>query len=275
MEVYVAMEGVFDSNFFSNLKEYGFDNITDISIYQDEEEDTKRRKQSSTPSVTDSTYDKKLVCPVCNREITVKAVKSSSIRVLSKDSDFMVYYGEPNPMFYDAILCVYCGYAALSTRFKMVGDKQVKLIKENISYKWNFNKTYPQIYDADTAIELHQLALLNCIVKKARLSEKALTCLRLAWLYRLKKDKINENKFLYQALQGFMKALEKEVPPIAGLDESSVEYLIGELYRRLEDNKSAIIWFSRVLGNRKAKPKIKDMARDQKDAINVMEGHHK
>ncbi len=269
------MEGIFDNNFFGNLKDYGFDDITDISIYQEEEEETKGKKQSSNPRVVDSTYDKKLVCPVCNRETTVKAVKSSSIRVLSKDSDFMVYYGEPNPMFYDALLCVHCGYAALSTRFKMVGDKQVKLIRENISHKWNFNKTYPPIFDVDTAIELHQLALLNCIVKKARLSEKAITCLRLAWLYRLKKDKINENKFLYQAQQGFLKALEKEAPPIAGLDESSVEYLIGELYRRLGDNKSAIIWFSRVLGNRRSKSKIKDMARDQKDAIYVMEDRHK
>jgi uncharacterized protein (DUF2225 family) len=269
----VIMPEVGDSNFFSNLKDFGLDSINDISIYENKEEDTQSKKEINAPKPADSIFDKKLTCPVCNRQITVRAVKSGSIRILSRDTDFMVYYQEPNPSFYDAILCTYCGYAALSTRFGIVSDKQAKLIKENISYKWNFNNTYPQVYDVNVAIELHQLALLNCVVKNGSFSEKAITCLRLAWLYRLKKDESNEKKFLFQAQQGFIKAFEKETFPIVGLDEPSVEYLIGELYRRLGDNKNAILWFSRVLGSKIAKPKIKDMARDQKDAIRLQENN--
>lgn len=262
------MAGNLGNELFDNLKDLGLDNLSDISIYNDKEDEKSGRiKVVKQFNPSDFIFDRKVDCPVCIKQTTVKAVKSSGIRVISRESDFMTVYQDPNPLFYDVWLCSCCGYAALSSKFNTISDKQIKLVKENISAKWKFNKTYPAVYDIATAIETHQLALLNAVVMMSRDSEKAMICLRLGWLYRIKKDEQNERKFLLQALQGFSRALEKERFPVFGLDENSLEYLIGELYRRLGDNSNALLWFSRVLCSRQAKPKIKDMARDQKDRI--------
>ncbi|NLY43176.1 MAG: DUF2225 domain-containing protein [Clostridiaceae bacterium] len=211
-------------------------------------------------------FDRKLVCPVCDSNITVRSVKSSSIRILSRDSDFMIHYKEPNPMFYDVWVCPQCGYAAISAQFNNINDKQIKLIREKICSKWH-PRTYPPVYDIDIAIERYKLALLSSIVKDGKISERALLCLKLAWLNRIKKDEKNEKKFMSQALKGFIKSYESEIFPIAGLDEPSLTYLIGELYRRLDDNTNALIWFGRVLSNTSAKNSIKDLAREQKYII--------
>lgn len=256
-----------ETNLFSNLKSLGFSGLSDLHLYKDEKNKHEIKKESQ-PVPEDYLFDRKLECPVCHKHITVRAVKRAGVRVISRDTDFMTYFKDPNPMLYDACVCTLCGYAALSTKFNTITDKQVKLIKENICSKWNSDKKYPQIYDIDTAIETHQLVLLNSVVKISKDSEKAFICLKLAWLYRLKKDEANENKFLLQAQKGFLLALEKERAPIAGLDEESLEYLIGELYRRLGNVSEALKWFGKVLCSPKSKVKIKDMARDQKDMIN-------
>ena len=108
------------------------------------------------------------------------------------------------------------------------------------------------------------------MVKKDKDSEKAHLCLKTAWLYRIKGDQENENKFLTRSLDQFLKAYEYERLPVAGLNEPSLMYLIGELYRRLDDNASALKWFSNVIVSRDVSPRIKDMAREQKDVIRGM-----
>ncbi|MBZ4647615.1 MAG: uncharacterized protein PWR27_2427 [Petroclostridium sp.] len=255
----------FDSELFEGLKSLGFDNLDDISIYKKEDEKTEQKK-AMDKNEEDYLFDRKIQCPVCGSNISVRAVRSSSVRILSRDSDFMVYYKGPNPMLYDAWVCIQCGYAAISSQFHSVSVQQIKAIREKICSKWK-PKNYGPVYDVDVAIERYKLVLLNAIVKNAKTSERALICLKLGWLNRLKKDLENEKKFLYQALQGFIDAFEKERFPIAGMDEASLTYLIGELYRRLDDNSNALLWYSRVLCNRTAKNKIKDMAREQKHLI--------
>lgn len=258
-----------ENNLFNKLDSLGFEGLSSLSLYRDEEKKAETR-QIRRPAPEDYLFDRKVECPLCHKQVTVRAVKSSGIRIISRDTDFMTFFNEPNPLLYDAWVCVSCGYAALSGRFNTVTDKQAKLIKENITVRWNPNKKYPPIYDIDTALETHQLALLNSLVKVGKDSEKAFLCLKIAWLYRLKKDAESEKKFLLQAQKGFLLALEKEAPPIAGMDEESLEYLIGELYRRLGNFSEALKWLGRVLSNPKTKRKIKDMARDQKDLINKL-----
>ena len=260
------MKDKYNSNIFSDLKDYGLDDLCDLKLYKTKDVMTEQELLEETSPIN-FLFDRKLTCPICESTISVRAVKSSGIRVLSRDTDFMVNYQEPNPLFYDVWLCVNCGYAAPSSRFNTINNKQIKLIKEKLCPKWKLSKNYPSIYDENIAVEFHQLALLNTVIKMGRASEKASICLKLAWLYRIKKDINNENKFIYQAIQGFSDAYENENFPFNGLDEPSVEYLIGELYRRLGENSLALKWLSKVLSSRIAKEKIKDMARTQKDII--------
>ena len=260
------------NNLFDNLKDLGFDNLEDVSLYINKENNSNSNvKLVNHASPADFVYERKVVCPVCNKDIRIKSVKTSGIRIVSRETDFMTIYNDPNPLFYDAWMCTCCGYTALQSRFNSINDKQIKLVKEKVTSKWSLKKAYPTVLTVDNAIEMHQMALLNAVTILARDSEKAMICLKLSWLYRLKNDEQNEKKFQYHSQLGFIKALEHERFPIFGLDETSLEYLIGEIYRRLGDNSNALLWFSRVLSSRQAKTKIKDMARNQKDAIHNLQ----
>lgn len=254
-------------NLFDHLKDLGFDNLSEILLYEDKKDTKSGMKTVKKTSPADYVYERKLTCPVCNTEIQIKAVKSSGVRVISRDTDFMTLYQEPNPSFYDAWLCSACGYTALSSRFNAINSRQISLVKRNITPQWKLNKTYPTVFTVDDAIEMHQMALLNAVAIGTKDSEKAMICLKLSWLCRIKNDPVNEKKFQVHAQQGLIRALEHEYFPVFGLDENTVEYLVGEIYRRLGDNTNALMWFSRVLSSRQAKSRIKDMARDQKDAI--------
>ncbi|WDU84426.1 DUF2225 domain-containing protein [Caloramator sp. Dgby_cultured_2] len=66
---------------------------------------------------------------------------------------------------------------------------------------------------------------------------------------------------------GFKEAFEKESFPICNLDQHTLMYLIGEIARRLGKNDEALLWFGKVIVSRSVKPRIKDMAREQKELI--------
>mgnify|MGYP003761606911 CR=1 FL=1 len=51
------------------------------------------------------------------------------------------------------------------------------------------------------------------------------------------------------------------------MNEHTLTYLIGDLFRRTGDTENALKWLSEVLISRNATPRLKDKARDVKDAI--------
>lgn len=83
-------------------------------------------------------------------------------------------------------------------------------------------------------------------------------------MYRLKKDSNLETFFIEKSLACFLDAFYNDPFPIFGLQRDGLTYLIGDLYRRLNDNKNAILWFSQVITSINASPKIKEMARTAK-----------
>ncbi|MDZ5034118.1 DUF2225 domain-containing protein, partial [Clostridium perfringens] len=96
---------------------------------------------------------------------------------------------------------------------------------------------------------------------------KAMLCLKIAWMYRLLMDDVNEKNFIKQALAAFNDTFTNEKLPVYGLDRFSIMFLIGELYRRISEDTLALKWFSEVITSIGAPQKIKEMARDGKDKI--------
>jgi uncharacterized protein len=211
-------------------------------------------------------YDKKVTCPVCGADFTVKAVKTSSYRMKGKDSDFFIRYDIINPYFYDVWICNDCGYSAMKVDFDKIKSFQKNLVKSKITPKWRA-RTYNVPYDVNTAIERYKLSLLNYFYIESYASKKAMNCLKIAWMFRILEDTDSEQNFLSQALKNFNDAYYNEDFPIYGMDKFTIMYLIGELNRRLGNNEDALIWFSNVITSPMASPKIKNMARDQKDLI--------
>ena len=69
--------------------------------------------------------------------------------------------------------------------FDRITPTQARMIREQISSR--FRKVYEPdtgVYSYDAAIQRYKLSLLNAAVKRGKESEKAYTCLKIAWLYR-------------------------------------------------------------------------------------------
>ncbi|EDS78562.1 conserved hypothetical protein [Clostridium botulinum C str. Eklund] len=262
-------------NIFAGLDKLGFDNINDIELYRTknkiEQEDII---EDNTPKEIHHLYDKKISCPICDNEFTVKALKTSSYKMKSRDSDFFIRYELINPYFYDVWLCNTCGYAAMKSDFVKIRSYQKDDILNNITSKWK-GREYPVPYNIDIAIERYKLSLLNYFYMDARDSQKAMNCLKLSWMYRLKDDNENEQLYLREALEGFKEAYFNEDFPIFGMKRFTVMYLIGELNRRIKNDKDALLWFGNVITSQAADRKVKDLARDQRDLIKTPEQSHK
>lgn len=250
---------------FSGLEEFGFKNLNDIELYKQEtpKEEIAIKEEGT---LADLLLDKTISCPVCNNEFKYKAVKTGKTRLISKDSDLMPVHEPINPLFYDVAICPKCGYAALVKYYDKIKHEQTLVIKSTLTPKYK-HKFYPDVYDVDIAIERYKLSLLNSVVKNSKMSERAYTCLKLAWMYRLKQDNENELKLLEQALLGFRDSFTKEPFPICGMDTYTLIYLIGELSRRLGLKEEALKWFGKIIITPGVNPKLKEMARDQKELI--------
>lgn len=257
-----------DKNIFSGLEKLGFDDIHDINLYE-----TNNTPQNATTSTTkaeineeDCLYDRQISCPICGNSFSAKTVKTSSYKMNSKDSDFFIRYDVINPYFYDVWICNNCGYASMKADFNKVRNYQIEPIKKNISAKWK-GRNYKLPYSLDTAIERYKLSLLNSYYMEAKSSRKAMNCLKLAWMYRLKEDISFEKKYLAQALKGFNDAYYNEDFPIYGMNRYTNMYLIGELNRRIDNTQEALIWYGKVITSQGVNRRLKDLARDQKDLI--------
>lgn len=253
---------------FSGLDSLGFSDTDNIDLYGKDEQqnDNTSLQEEQKENEKDYLYDKNLICPVCGRNFTVKAIKTSSYRMKDKDSDFFIRYDIINPYFYDVWLCNNCGYAAMKADFEKIRNFQIDLIKENITPKWK-GREYNVPYNVDAAIERYKLSLLNYYYSDSKASKKAMNCLKLAWMCRLTEDLQAEKDYLKEALKGFNDAFFNEDFPIYGMDRYATMYLIGELNRRTDNLDEAMIWFSKVITTPSINKRLKELARDQKDLI--------
>ncbi|MCI5501074.1 MAG: DUF2225 domain-containing protein [Lachnospiraceae bacterium] len=273
---------------FSGLEKFGLGKLEKMEVF---EEDAKKKaastdKKVEKPKITeeDLLFDKTFTCPVCDEEFHSKMIRTGKVKLLSADTDLRPKYQLVDSLKYDALVCPKCGYAALSRFFKFMMPAQAKLIRENISKNFSGLAPTGNIYTYDDAIARHQLALANAVVKKAKTSEKAYTCLKMAWLYRGKAESLpsdtpdydkvikelqsSEIELLENAYEGFLAAFSKEAFPMCGMDELTVTYLVADLARRIGRYDESSRWISKVLSSRQANERIKNRARDIKELLN-------
>ncbi|MDF2542665.1 MAG: hypothetical protein K0S47_2383 [Herbinix sp.] len=279
------------ANIFSGLEAFGLGKLSEMSVYDEKEkEDVNKSNVENKPAFSelDIIFDKTYTCPVCDKEFKTKMVKSGKVKLLSLDTDLRPRYQFVDPLKYDAIVCPHCGFAALSRFFTYVSDMQSKLIKANISSVFKGLKESGDILSYDDSIARHKLALVNAIVKKAKTSERAYTCLKTAWLLRGKAESMPEStadyknvianiekeelEFIAKAYEGFVEAFTKEAFPMCGMDENTVTLLVAELARKVGKYEEASRWISKVLIARDANERLKQKAREIKEAIKSTQG---
>lgn len=274
------------ANLFSGLEALGLKKLSNMNVYDEKEKVEKRAPEAEkrdTVDEADFVFDKSYTCPACDKEFKSKMVKTGKFKLQKVDTDLRPVYQFVDPLKYDAIVCPHCGYAALSRFFKYITSTQANLIKENISDSFQGLEEYGDVYSYDDAIVRHKLVLANTIIKKAKTSERAYTCLKLAWLMRGKAESLPEDApdykeqvaalakeefaFIKNAYEGFEEAFSKETFPMCGMDENTLTLLVAELARKIGKTDECSRWISRILVARDANERLKAKAREIKSLL--------
>lgn len=270
------------SGLLSGLEALGLGGVSEMDVYGDVE--AKEKKESGVAEKQEKTeidylFEKTHTCPVCDNEFKCSAVRIGKAKLIGTDTDLRPKYQGVDPLKYDAIVCPRCGYAALNRFFTSMTTTQSKLIMEQISRKFNATLKLTGVFSYDDAILYHRLALACAVVKRSKLSERAYTCLKTAWLFRAKQEdasvdekekeslKAQELEFSKNAFDGFMEAMSKEIYPICGMDEMTLYCVLADLGRRIGRYEEAGRLVSKVIVSRNASERIKDKARDIKELI--------
>lgn len=272
------------ANIFAGLENLGLKNVEGVNVFQDNSEKAENSKKETKKEITeeDLIFDKSYTCPVCDHEFKSKMVRTGKVRLVGADTDLRPIYQGVDSLKYDAVLCPKCGYAALNRYFNFIMSAQAKNIKEKISATFKYQKESGKTYDYEDAIMRHKMALLNTVVKNGKNSERAYTCLKLAWLIRGKREKMvqgeyqkqeveemaaEEKELLTNAFEGFEAAFGTEDFPMCGMDQYTMMYLLGELARRIGKTEEAKRYVSKVLVARDAPQRIKNKAFDLKEKL--------
>ena len=279
---------------FSGLEKLGLGNIGGGNLFEDPKKKEAAVKQEvpqkklSLVNEEDYLFDKKYKCPVCEKEFDAKTVRTGKVRMKNVDLDLRPDYDELDQNKYDVIACPDCGYAALGRYFPTLNKYQIDDIRVKISMNYKKIEQSGPTYSYDYAKRLYQLALANAVVKKAKNSEKAYICLKTAWVIRGETQRLDpseegydekkaandaqEKELLTNALNGFVMARQSEEFPIAGMDASTLDYLVAALAVETGDYDTASKMVSELLTSRVANSRIKDKARNLKDIITEKKG---
>ena len=131
-------------------------------------------------------------------------------------------------------------------------------------------------YSYDVAIRRCKMALLTEMITGTNISESAYLCLRLAWLYdgrieelrsqNASEEIINQHlksqqEYIQDAYKGFKEAVQTQYPPICGMDENTINYLLASLGIKCKDYGTAKQFASSIVTSRSAQAGLKEKAR--------------
>ncbi len=275
-----------DSNLFSGLEKFGVGDISSTDLFQTEKNDNDKNEEGvevppePTPEEKEleMLLDKSHTCPVCDNSFKNKTVRTGKARLTGIDLDLRQSFEDIEPLKYDVISCPKCGFSAVSRFFVPLTPVSRKNVKEKIGANFKPQEEPAGIYSYEQAIQRYKLALANDMVRNAKASEKAYTCLRAAWLCRSYKDTLEDGEtktqanaleysFLKNAYEGFMLAITKESFPMCGMDSGTVDYLLAALAYELDHLNVAAKLISSILTSPSSNSRMKDRARDLKEAV--------
>lgn len=275
-------------NLFSGLEKFGLKSAESMKLFEDEQKEDKKGSETHAeekiPAESEFLLDKTVQCKVCDHKFKTKVIKSGRVKRLEPDRDLRPRFQYIDTLKYDVTSCPACGYTAMNRYYEHLTPGQAKLIKEQIASNFHMeNNEENQTYDYDEAIDRYKLSLVNTVVKKGKDSEKAYTCLKIAWLLRGKIETLSEDtqedkatkaacqkeeeEFYQQAFEGFMKAISEEMFPMCGMEQSTVDYLLAYMAYHFKKYEIASKFLASVLTAPSASRRMKDMALELKEDI--------
>lgn len=206
----------------------------------------------------------KCTCPNCSKDFLHPEVRSKFVSLERQDSDFCGYYSSINPIYYQVMVCKFCGYAYTKESSTPLSDYEKSPVKA-ILCNWHHDSyQYGSLRNLDQAIKAYRLGILCQELRKAKDSVMGSLYLRLAWLHRYQGQQDNEMQALQRAVEFMKRAYERESVSELKL-ELKMMYILGDLAYRLGDNKEAVQWFFAVTNHEGADnyPVFSRMARSR------------
>ena len=282
-----------ETNIFSGLESLGLGDLNGANLFEDTSKQSAGRDGSreevkeevKTPEMIEAEMllDKTHECPICSNTFKNRALRTGKAKLVSMDMDLRQRFEGIEPLKYDVVSCPKCGFTALTRYFKPVTPLQRKTILDKISANYKPQPEPSGIYSYDEAVSRYKLALANAVVKNAKASEKAYICLRAGWLCRswaedleasdeavnaaIEQARALEKEFIKNAYDGFVTARQNESFPMCGMDEATVDYLIGSLALGQGHYDVSAKMIATLLASPSANPRIKDKARDLKEEV--------
>lgn len=192
-------------------------------------------------------YDKDVECPICDNEFKTKKVRTSRLRLVKRDGDFLSYYKGENPIKYSIFICPNCGYAGSESNYESVTDENKKIILNEITPRWN-KRSFGNKRSIDEALVTYKLAFHIGQLLDYKKIEQGFLSLNIAGLYRMKESE-EELRFLKITKDLFEEGYKRESLVGTNMDELKLSYLIGEINRRLGNEDFALKWFNLVISN--------------------------
>ena len=278
----------------SGLEKFGLEQMDTTNLFEDEKKPkAEQQGQADAPKEekhleTEFLLLKSIRCPVCDHVFRTRLVKTGRVKRLEPDFDLRPRFAYIDTNKYDVSSCPKCGYTAINRYFSHITSGQVKLIDQGVHSKFKANTLVNaedalEAYTYEEAIEYCKLALYCTMVKKGSTSEKAYECLKLSWLYRGWREKLEsegtndrellsnvkeeEDAYYKQAYEGFMKAIASESFPMCGMEESTVNILLANMAFKLEKYDASSKLVSAILASRVASRSVKDRAMTLKEEI--------
>ena len=226
-------------------------------------------------------FMKGYVCPVCDSKLSVPTVMTGKARMAKQDWDLRPIFTDIDTIKYDVIHCNNCGYAVLKRYYGVLAKPHKEMLRKGIAENYKPIPEAMRLYTYDEALTRFKLAMLNAEVRQAHDSEKALISLKIAWLCRgakeelgdpesfnrpvkMKYDKYNEmeEKHLERAMELFLKARSSETPPIAGMTETALDFLLAALCGHFDRIEEARRLVSGIIHSKQATNPQKEKARE-------------
>ena len=278
----------------SGLEKFGLEQMDTTNLFEDEKKPkAEQQGQADAPKEekhleTEFLLLKSIRCPVCDHVFRTRLVKTGRVKRLEPDFDLRPRFAYIDTNKYDVSSCPKCGYTAINRYFSHITSGQVKLIDQGVHSKFKANTLVNaedalEAYTYEEAIEYCKLALYCTMVKRGSTSEMAYECLKLSWLYRgwreklesegtndrelLSNVKAEEDAYYKQAYEGFMKAIASESFPMCGMEESTVNILLANMAFKLEKYDVSSKLVSAILTSRVASRSVKDRAMTLKEEL--------
>jgi uncharacterized protein (DUF2225 family) len=199
----------------------------------------------------DALYDQTIHCLVCHQSYTTKKIRSRFIRAVKHDTDFCSYYHSEdlNPLFYYVNVCPHCGFSATEEFSSYFPPTTLETIQKNICQSWK-GSDYSGKRTFQEAVNTYKLGIYSATLKREKHIVLAGLYMRLAWLYRTYQIHDQEERFMRLALQEYKSSYSEDDFVGTHMSEVRILYLIGELNRRLNNTKEAILYFSKVIAKK-------------------------